>query len=165
MNEDIIKHIEYVLIRNIYLQFCDSWNKNDYLSRLKARKGYSRIELFRPYFYNAGTIWEQKVFLNELGFDLFTSSFLVPQRCLHWKNKVWKLAIELPWRGNPSSTVRNIQNHGTAVPTLLRLINSVYHDLSHWRSNQRPQNVEPKLYNSATGPYRTEAVYTADDTQ
>ena len=44
---------------------------------------------------------------------------------------------------------RDIQNHWTAASTLLSLINSVYHDLSHWRSNQRSQNVKPKLYHWA----------------
>ncbi len=32
-----------------------------------------------------------------------------------------------------------------AVLTLIGLINGAYHDLPHWRSNQRPQNAEPKL--------------------
>ena len=51
----------------------------------------------------------------------------------------------------------NIRNYWTAVLTLLDFISSVYCDVPHWRSNQRPQNAEPKLYDWATGPYRTQA--------
>ena len=36
--------------------------------------------------------------------------------------------------------VRDIWKHWTAVSTLLSLISSVYCDLPHWGSNQRPQN-------------------------
>ena len=39
----------------------------------------------------------------------------------------------------------NTQKHWTAFSTLLGLISSVYCDLTHWRSNQRLQNAEPKL--------------------
>ena len=52
----------------------------------------------------------------------------------------------------------DIRNNWTAVSTLLGLISSVYHDLPFWRSNQRPQNAEPKLYHWATGLYRTQAI-------
>ena len=48
------------------------------------------------------------------------------------------------------------REHWTAVLTLLGLISSVYRNLHHWRSNQRPQIVVPKLYNWATSSYRTQ---------
>ena len=46
------------------------------------------------------------------------------------------------WR----TLVHDIRKNWTAVSTLLGLISSVYRDLHHWRSNQRPLNAEPKLY-------------------
>ena len=52
--------------------------------------------------------------------------------------------------------VHDIQKHWTAVSTLLGLTNSIYHDLPHWRSNQWPQNAEPKLYHWAISPHRTQ---------
>ena len=46
-------------------------------------------------------------------------------------------------------TGNNVQNYintiSTAISTLLGLISSVYRDFPHWKSNQRPQNAEPKL--------------------
>ena len=65
----------------------------------------------------------------------------------------------------------DIREHWTAVSTLLGLISSVYRNLDHWRSNQRPQIAVPKLYNWATSSYRTQVtpnqitVYTADKTE
>ena len=50
----------------------------------------------------------------------------------------------------------DIQKHWIAISTLLDLISSVYHDLYHGRSNQQPQNAEPKLYDWATNSYRTQ---------
>ena len=50
----------------------------------------------------------------------------------------------------------DIREHWTAVSTLLGLISSVYRNLHHWRSNQRPQIAVPKLYNRATSSYRTQ---------
>ena len=38
------------------------------------------------------------------------------------------------------------QDTQAAVSTLLDRISCVYRDLSHWRSNQRPQKAEPKLH-------------------
>ena len=52
--------------------------------------------------------------------------------------------------------MHDIWKHWTAVSTLLGLISSVYRDLHPWRSNQRPQIAEPKLYNWATNSYRTQ---------
>ena len=49
-----------------------------------------------------------------------------------------------------------IRKHWTAVSTLLGIINSVYHNLHHWRSNQRSQIAVPKLYNWVTSSYRTQ---------
>ena len=49
----------------------------------------------------------------------------------------------------------NIQEHWTAVSAWLGLISSVYRTIHHYRSNQRPQNAVPKLYNWATSLYRT----------
>ena len=49
-----------------------------------------------------------------------------------------------------------IQEHWTAVSTLLGLISSVYCDLLHWKSNQRQQNAELKLYHWAINPHRTQ---------
>ena len=59
---------------------------------------------------------------------------------------------------NPASTARDIRNHRTAVSTKLGLISCDYLDPSHWRSNQWPQNAEPKLYHWATGPLCTQAL-------
>ena len=44
----------------------------------------------------------------------------------------------------------DIQKHWTAVLTLLGLLSNVYRDLLHWKSNQQPQNAEPKLLNHQT---------------
>ena len=72
----------------------------------------------------------------------------------------------------------DIRKHWTVVSTLLGLISRVYRDLHHWKSIQRPQISEPKLYNWAISPYRVQVmlnqlvmviawpltVYTADQT-
>ena len=55
------------------------------------------------------------------------------------------------------TATHDIREHWTAVSTLLGLISSVYSNLHHWRSNQRPQIPVPKLYNWATSSYRTQA--------
>ena len=52
----------------------------------------------------------------------------------------------------------NIQNHWTTISILLDLISSVYRNLSHWRSNQRPLNTELKLYHWATCQHCTQAM-------
>ena len=49
-----------------------------------------------------------------------------------------------------------IQEHWTAVSTLLGIISSVYRNLHHWRSNQQLQIAVPKFYNWATGSYHTQ---------
>ena len=49
-----------------------------------------------------------------------------------------------------------IREHWASVSTLLGLISSVYRNLHHWRSNQRPQIAVPKLYDWATSSYRTQ---------
>ena len=41
----------------------------------------------------------------------------------------------------------DIPEHWAAVSTLLQLVSSVYCNLHHWRSNQRPQIAVLKLYN------------------
>ena len=48
------------------------------------------------------------------------------------------------------------RKHWTAVSTLSRLISSVYRNIHHWRSNQRPQIAVPKFYNWAPSSYRTQ---------
>ena len=90
----------------------------------------------------------------------------------------WKINLNLEWKESPQGIVANMQDcknvlnyhdqkiqqtlthntwkHKTAVSTLLGLIRSVYCDLHHWRSNQRPQIAVPKLYNWATSSYCTE---------
>ena len=50
----------------------------------------------------------------------------------------------------------DIRKQLNAASTLLGLISSVYRDLHHWRSNQRPQIVELKLYYWAISQYRTQ---------
>ena len=50
----------------------------------------------------------------------------------------------------------NIREYWTADSTLLGLISSVYCNLHHWRSNQRPQITVLKLYNWASSSYRTQ---------
>ena len=45
------------------------------------------------------------------------------------------------------TSTHDIRIHWTVVLILLGLISSVYCYLNHWRSNQRPQIAEPKLYN------------------
>ena len=64
------------------------------------------------------------------------------------------LWIELPRPEIQRTPTHDIQEHWTAVSTLLGLISSVYHNLHHWRSNQRPQIAVLKLYNWATSSYR-----------
>ena len=54
--------------------------------------------------------------------------------------------------------VRNIRNHWIAVSSLLGLISSIYTDIPDRRSNQRPQNAEPKVYHWAIGPHRTQVM-------
>ena len=61
--------------------------------------------------------------------------------------------IELPESENPVNTYA--RQHWTAISTLSGLISCVYRDLHHWRSNQRSQIAEPKLYNWAISSYRT----------
>ena len=56
------------------------------------------------------------------------------------------------------TSTHDIQEHWTAVSTLLGLISSVYRNLHHWRSNQQPQIAVPKLYNWATSSYRTQVM-------
>ena len=53
---------------------------------------------------------------------------------------------------------RDIRKHWTAVSTLLGFISSVYPDLLHWGSNQRPHNAEQKLYYWITNPHRTQVM-------
>ena len=70
--------------------------------------------------------------------------------------------MEHSWFVNWITMTRNIrqtlthENTGQAVSTLLGLISSVYCDLHHWRSIQRPQIAEPKLYNWDNSPCRTQ---------
>ena len=47
------------------------------------------------------------------------------------------------WR----TLTHDIRKHWTAFSTLLGLISTVYRDLHHWKSNQRPLIAEPKLCN------------------
>ena len=54
------------------------------------------------------------------------------------------------------TTTHDIREHWTAVSTLLGLISSVYLNLHHWISNQRPQIAVPKLYNWGISSYRTQ---------
>ena len=51
---------------------------------------------------------------------------------------------------------RDIRKHWSAVSTLLGPISSVYHDIPYWKSNQRPQNAELKLYHWAIGTHCTQ---------
>ena len=75
---------------------------------------------------------------------------------LFWCHLIYK--FELPWPENPTSTTYDIWKHWTVVSTSLGLITSVYRDLPTWRSNQQPQNAEPKLYHWATGPHGTKVM-------
>ena len=54
--------------------------------------------------------------------------------------------------------MHDIREHWIAVSTLLGLISSVYRNLHHWRSNQRPQIAVLKLYNWATSSYCTQVM-------
>ena len=54
--------------------------------------------------------------------------------------------------------MHDIRKHWTTVLTLLGLISSIYHDFSHWRSNQQPQIAVPKLYSGATSSYRPQVM-------
>ena len=66
--------------------------------------------------------------------------------------KVEELYCELNYHDQKTwrTPTHDIRKHWTAVSTLLGLINNVYYDLHHWRSNQRPQIAEPKIYNWCT---------------
>ena len=55
-----------------------------------------------------------------------------------------------------SNWIFSIWNQWTVVSTLLSLISSVYRDLPHWRSNQRPLKAKPKLYYRAIRPHHTQ---------
>ena len=68
-------------------------------------------------------------------------------------NILW---IELPRPEIHRTPTHDIREHWIAVSTLLGLISSVYPNLHHWRSNQRPQFAVPKLYNWAMSLYRTQ---------
>ena len=50
----------------------------------------------------------------------------------------------------------DIRKHWTAVSSRPYLVSSVYRYVHHWRSILRPQIAEPKLYNWANSPYRTQ---------
>ena len=63
--------------------------------------------------------------------------------------------IELPWPENLANIQKWHTKHWTAVLTLFGLISNLYHNLPHWRSNQWPQNAEPKLNHWATNPHYT----------
>ena len=75
------------------------------------------------------------------------------QLCGHWSLVSKTIQIR---RIRTFSEHFHARKHSTAVSTLLGLISSVYRDLPDWRSNQRPQNAEPKHYHWAIIPYRTQ---------
>ena len=68
-----------------------------------------------------------------------------------WKDKCVVLCSELNYHDQKIrwTLTHDKQKYWTALATLL--------GLHHWRSNQRPQIAEPKLYNWANSPYRTQA--------
>ena len=94
--------------------------------------------VYSIYIWVSGTRWQD----SDVHFSFLSS----------W-NILW---IELPWPENPANTSHDMRKDWTDISTLLGLISRVYHDLYYWRSNQRPQIAELKLYNWATSPYRTE---------
>ena len=69
-----------------------------------------------------------------------------------------KMSCELDYHDRKirRKLTHDIQKHSTADSTLLSLISSVYRDLPHWRSNQRPQITEPKLYKWTNSPHHTQ---------
>ena len=64
--------------------------------------------------------------------------------------------IELSHPENPPT--HDIQEPWTAVSTLLDLISCTYHNLHHWRLNQRLQIAVSKLYHWATSSYLTQVM-------
>ena len=74
----------------------------------------------------------------------------------NWAKIKWELSYhDQKIRQTPT---HDTQKHWTAVSTLLVLFSNVYHDLHHWRSNQRSQIAEPKLYNQANSSYCTQVM-------
>ena len=57
---------------------------------------------------------------------------------------------ELNYQKIRRTLTHDSRKHWTVVSTLLGLISNVYRDLHLWRSNQRQQITEPKLYNWVT---------------
>ena len=66
---------------------------------------------------------------------------------IHFHFQVEELYCELNYHDQKirRTLTHDIRKHWTAVSTLLGMISSVYHDLHHWRSNQRPQ-IEMTVY-------------------
>ena len=92
----------------------------------------------------------QLLFILNLIFPLISIAFYHNSQILCELNchdqKIWR------------TLVHDIQKHWTAVSTLLGLISSVYRDLYHRRSNQRPQNAEPKLYHWDISRHNTQVM-------
>ena len=70
--------------------------------------------------------------------------------------KVKKSFFELNYQKIQRTPTHDIRKHWKVISTLLGLISSVYSDLHHWRSNQRPQIAEPKFYNWANSSFCTQ---------
>ena len=83
------------------------------------------------------------------------------QKCIDQNNKDWDTNPNENWITVTRKSDKHLcttQKHWTAVSTLLGLISSVYRDLHHWKSNERPQIAESKLYNWANSLYRTQVM-------
>ena len=65
------------------------------------------------------------------------------------------LSSELPW---PENLANTCTWHTETLDSCFNLISSVYCDLPDWRSNQQPQNAEPKLYHIATNLHCTQVM-------
>ena len=97
------------------------------------------------------------VFCTDRASTLIPTIFLF--HCIHirfWNYFVYKSVCESNYQKIRRTLTHDIREHWAAVSTLLCLIYSVYRNLHHWRSNQRPKIVVPKLYNWATSSYHTQ---------
>ena len=79
-------------------------------------------------------------------YDMVLQTWMIDCEFNYHDQKIWRTLAYDIWK------------HWTAVSTLLGLISSVYRDLLYWRSNQWPQNAEPKLYHWASNSHCTQVM-------
>ena len=90
----------------------------------------------------------------------FVPILKIYKACTFFFFKVQELYCELNYYDQKirRRLAHDIRKHWTAVSIILSLISGLYRDLSNWKSNQRPQNAEPKLYNWAISQHRIQVM-------